>query len=194
MQSVERRLTGANNTMHCQDEMTMNRDQEALFIAISWSLDRVFWPGNRNRREVVVPKGGATMKKRVGAVAGLLIGAALIWGSTLGASAHGPGAGSAHPSSLLSSARSGVQQVAERLGIDEQHAAPGTIDDGKELLPQAKITLQQAVQTAQAAVSGQLGEVDLEHDHGTLVFNVDIGDHDVKVDAATGAVLGSGAD
>ena len=47
---------------------------------------------------------------------------------------------------------------------------------------------------AQASASGDLGEVDLEYYNGTLVFNVDIGDHDVKVDATTGTVLGSGTD
>ena len=65
----------------------------------------------------------------------------------------------------------------------------GRLDDGKDLLPQAAITLDQAIAAAQAAVSGDLDEVDLEYYEGRLVFNVDVGDKDVKVDAATGAVL-----
>jgi uncharacterized membrane protein YkoI len=63
------------------------------------------------------------------------------------------------------------------------------MDDGKNLLPQAKITEQQAIAAARGAVTGALDEVDLEHRDGRLVFNVDVGSSDVKVDAATGRVL-----
>jgi uncharacterized membrane protein YkoI len=47
---------------------------------------------------------------------------------------------------------------------------------------------------AQTAASGDLGEIDLEHYQGKLVFNVEIGDKDVKVDASSGAVLASDSD
>ena len=60
--------------------------------------------------------------------------------------------------------------------------------------PQARVTEQQAIRAAQSAASGGLDEVDLEHDHGRLVFNVDVGGKDVKVDAADGRVLGVGSD
>ena len=63
------------------------------------------------------------------------------------------------------------------------------LDDGKNLLPQAKITEQQAIAAAQTAASGGLNEVDLEHAGERLVFNVDVGSADVKVDAATGKVV-----
>jgi uncharacterized membrane protein YkoI len=68
-------------------------------------------------------------------------------------------------------------------------ASASRLDDGKDLLPQAKITEQQAIAAAQTAASGGLNEVDLEHAGGRLVFNVDVGDADVKVDAATGKVV-----
>ncbi len=71
----------------------------------------------------------------------------------------------------------------------EQQVAPGTIDDGAELLPQASITLDAAIAAAKTGASGDIGEVDLEEYNGTLVFNVDVGDDDVKVDARTGEVL-----
>jgi uncharacterized membrane protein YkoI len=78
---------------------------------------------------------------------------------------------------------------------DGDAAVPsGTLDDGKELLPQASITLDQAIAAAQTAASGGLGEIDLEHYQGKLVFNVDIGDKDVKVDASSGAVLAADSD
>ena len=63
------------------------------------------------------------------------------------------------------------------------------LDDGKDLLPQAKISERQAIAAAQTAASGALNEVDLEHVGGRLVFNVDVGDADVKLDAATGKVV-----
>jgi uncharacterized membrane protein YkoI len=73
-------------------------------------------------------------------------------------------------------------------------APSGTLDDGKDLLPQAGITLEQAVAAAQGAASGPVGEIDLEQAQGRLVFNVDIGDKDVKVDASSGAVLAADSD
>jgi len=63
------------------------------------------------------------------------------------------------------------------------------LDDGTDLLPQAKISGRQAIAAAQTAASGALNEVDLEHAGGRLVWNVDVGDADVKVDAATAEVV-----
>ena len=79
-------------------------------------------------------------------------------------------------------------------GDTEASAGAGQIDDGAELLPQASITLDQAVAAAQTAASGDLGEIDLEDYQGRLAFNVEIGNSDVKVDAADGSVLGMGED
>jgi uncharacterized membrane protein YkoI len=65
-----------------------------------------------------------------------------------------------------------------------------SLDDGKDLLPQAKISEQQAISAAQSAAGGgALNEVDLERRAGKLVFNVDVGDRDVKVDAGDGRVV-----
>ncbi len=63
------------------------------------------------------------------------------------------------------------------------------LDDGKDLATQAEITQSQAQRAAKSAVSGSLGETDLEHHEGTLVYNVDVGSKDVKVDASTGKVV-----
>jgi uncharacterized membrane protein YkoI len=92
--------------------------------------------------------------------------------------------------------KSHALDLAERLGIseDESQVAPGTIDDGRDLLPQAKITVDQAIEAAKAAHTGAIGEIDLEHFEGRLVFNVDVGDKDVKVDAESGIVLASNSD
>ena len=79
-------------------------------------------------------------------------------------------------------------------GGDEAAVAPGTLDDDEEPLPQAEITLEEAVEAAQGAASGAIGEIDLERVDGRLVFNVDVGDEDVKVDAGTGEVVAVAAD
>src|SRR5690348_5858347 len=65
-------------------------------------------------------------------------------------------------------------------------AQSGAIDDGKELLPQATLTVEQAISAAQAVATGAVGEIDIEHADGRLVFNVEIGNQDVKIDAADG--------
>jgi uncharacterized membrane protein YkoI len=68
------------------------------------------------------------------------------------------------------------------------------LDDGRDLLSQAGISEQDAIAAAQGAASGSLNEVDLERYSGRLVYNVDVGDRDVKVDAATGEVLATPQD
>jgi uncharacterized membrane protein YkoI len=70
----------------------------------------------------------------------------------------------------------------------------GQLDDGKDLLPKASITLDEAIAAAQATGPGAIDEVDLEYAGDTLVFNVDVGDRDVQVDAATGKVVSSSSD
>jgi uncharacterized membrane protein YkoI len=72
---------------------------------------------------------------------------------------------------------------------DGHYAKPGSLDDGKELLPQTTISLAQAVATAQHAAAGSLGQVDLEHDGSRLVYMVDVGHQEVRVDAADGSVV-----
>lgn len=59
---------------------------------------------------------------------------------------------------------------------------------------QAKVSEQQAIAAAQTRASGKLNEVDLEHRGASLVYNVDVGSHDVKVDAASGDVVAVDAD
>jgi uncharacterized membrane protein YkoI len=79
--------------------------------------------------------------------------------------------------------------VAFASGSGAGAAGGSRLDDGKQLLGQATITEQQAITAAQAAAKGPLNEIDLEHYAGKLVFNVDVGSGEAKVDAATGEVL-----
>jgi hypothetical protein len=125
------------------------------------------------------------------------VGVALLGIGTLGTSAFDGSRAGGIPdtTSMIGSARSRVVNLSHLVGVgDEETLAPGTLDDGKDLLPQAKIRLEQAIANAQAAVPGKLAEVDLEHFDGKLVFNVDSGGNDVKVDATTGEVLGAFVD
>jgi uncharacterized membrane protein YkoI len=73
---------------------------------------------------------------------------------------------------------------------DNHYAKPGSLDDGKDLLPQTKIPLAQAIASAQQAASGSLGQVDLEHYRSQLVYTVDVGSQEVHVSAADGSVVG----
>ena len=72
---------------------------------------------------------------------------------------------------------------------DGHYAKPGALDDGKDLRPQTTVSLASAVATAQQAATGALGQVDLERYHGAIVYTVDVGDREVRVDAATGKVV-----
>jgi uncharacterized membrane protein YkoI len=89
---------------------------------------------------------------------------------------------------------SGGSPAAEQEVIHAPDASGSRLDDGAGLLSDAKITEAQAIRAAQTAASGPLNEVDLEDYQGRLVFNVDVGTHDVKVDSANGEVLAAPVD
>lgn len=72
---------------------------------------------------------------------------------------------------------------------EQADSTPGALNEGKDLLGQATITPDQAVQAAQAAASGTLGSVALEQSNGTLVFAVEVGGQDVLISAADGSVI-----
>jgi uncharacterized membrane protein YkoI len=72
---------------------------------------------------------------------------------------------------------------------DGHYVKPGTLDDGKQYLPQTSITTAKAVAAAQRAGSGPLGQVDLESRAGRIVYVVDVGNREIGVDAADGSVV-----
>jgi uncharacterized membrane protein YkoI len=123
------------------------------------------------------------MRTRWQRFAAVALSALVLGGGVLGASA-------------LDSEQSSSGARQSLLGFldDDPVVPPGTLDDGQEFLPQATLTLEEAIAAAQGATPGAIGEVDLEQFRGRLVFNVDVGDADVKVDATTGDVLGSVTD
>ena len=65
----------------------------------------------------------------------------------------------------------------------------GGVEDAPSSTP--SITAEAAQQAAEAYVhAGRATQVELDDENGTLVYSVEIGSSDVKVDAMTGAVLG----
>jgi uncharacterized membrane protein YkoI len=93
-----------------------------------------------------------------------------------------------------SNGASSTGSAPEQETIHAPDSSGSRLDDGANLLPQAQITEAQAIRAAQTAASGPLNEVDLEDYQGHLVFNVDVGSHDVKVDASNGNVLAAPVD
>lgn len=136
------------------------------------------------------------MRKRWFGVATIGLGVAMF--SVVAASANAPSdASSGAPTALTRAASDHAGLIREQ--EDDAVVVPaGTLDDGEELLPQADISIDDAIASAQAAVPGatsaDIGEIDLEDFNGTLVFNVDVGDKDVKVDASTGDILATDLD
>jgi hypothetical protein len=112
---------------------------------------------------------------------------------------------------VLALAVAAVTVTSRISSADSATGEAARLDDGKSLLPQARISIDQAISAAQLAVAnspasgtgspdsdsppaGVVGEIDLEDYNGTLAFNVEIGEYDVKVDSSTGDVLGIGSD
>jgi uncharacterized membrane protein YkoI len=72
---------------------------------------------------------------------------------------------------------------------DGSYYEPGSLDDGHDLLPQTTVSLAHADATAQRVATGELGQVDLEHLGDRIVYAVDVGSQEVRVDASSGIVV-----
>ena len=121
-------------------------------------------------------------------LAALAVATGLLGGGVLAADA-----GALIPLSVGARATVDEECVAADGGGSDAHVC--TLDDGEELLPRADISIEEAVDAAQATdPDGAVGEIGLEAFEGRLVFNVDVGETDVKVDAATGDILSVDAD
>ena len=69
-----------------------------------------------------------------------------------------------HKRLILTGAAVAAAAVATSVAFASGGSTSGSrLDDGKDLLGQAKITERQAIAAAQGAASGALNEVDLEH-------------------------------
>jgi uncharacterized membrane protein YkoI len=83
-------------------------------------------------------------------------------------------------------------QVAEAVGGNGDGETNEDAEEQQEsakLQSLAKISPQQAKQSAEKAIGGQASRVKLENEDGNLVYSVIIGEKDVKVDAGNGKIL-----
>lgn len=76
----------------------------------------------------------------------------------------------------------GIAAVAFAQNLEDQQEA-------ERLQSLAKITLEEAKQAAESAVGGTANSVELETEDGSLVYEVEIGQTEVYVDAGNGTVL-----
>ena len=62
-------------------------------------------------------------------------------------------------------------------------------DESKALAGLAQITVDQAKRVAEAKIGGTASDVELDNENGSLVYEVTIGNQEVKVDAGNGSIL-----
>ena len=73
---------------------------------------------------------------------------------------------------------------------DDGHLVkPGTLDDGKQYLPQTSITTAQAVAAAERALERAARPGRPREHGGRIVYVVDVGNREVGVDATDGSVV-----
>ena len=76
----------------------------------------------------------------------------------------------------------------------KEHEGFSEAEESKSLEPLAKITADDAKKAATAELPGKVTEVELENENGALVYEVEIGDKEVKVDAGNGDILHTESD
>jgi uncharacterized membrane protein YkoI len=79
---------------------------------------------------------------------------------------------------------------AAAISSDQAGALEGSnLDDGSHLLSDARITPEEAIDIAQGEVNGNVEDIDLERNGSELIYDIEINDTDVHIDAMDGAVL-----
>ena len=132
------------------------------------------------------------MRSRWREAIGAAIVLAMLGGGVLVASADEGSAG-AERSGPVGFVRTEAELLLDRLGLDDEEDdapwRPGTVSEGAELLPRAKITVDEALAAAQAAEPGEVHGAELEREDGRLLFEIEIGDKEILVDANDGRVV-----
>lgn len=90
------------------------------------------------------------------------------------------------PATIVSRA---PQQGAEASNGDRETNDDKQEEESAQLQSLAKISSQQAQQAAERTIGGKASRVELESENGNLVYAVEIGQQEVKVDAGNGRVL-----
>ena len=73
--------------------------------------------------------------------------------------------------------------------VESRESSTDEASEIAKLQPLAKISASQARQTAEAAQGNKASNVQLENEDGNLVYAVNIGQNEVKVDAGNGKIL-----
>ena len=132
------------------------------------------------------------MRRRWLEAIGAAIVLAMLGGAVLAASADA-GSPGGHASGPAGYVRAEAESLLDRLGLDDEEDdapwRPGTVSEGAELLPRAKITVDEAVAAAQAAEPGDVHGAELEQEDGRLLFEIEIGNKEILVDANDGRVV-----
>jgi Peptidase propeptide and YPEB domain len=98
-------------------------------------------------------------------------------------------AGPAFPPYATSSPYHSRQMISVKGNDQEMNDGAKEQQEAQKLQSLAKVTPQQAQQAAEAAQGGQASSVKLENEDGNLVYAVEIGQKELKVDAGNGRVL-----
>lgn len=84
-----------------------------------------------------------------------------------------------------------TEQEGEEKGMQEEEQGE---QDQKNLAAQAKISEEQAKEIAEKAANGTATEAELDEQNGQVVYEVDVGDKEVIVNAVNGKVISIGND
>lgn len=103
-------------------------------------------------------------------------------------------AAGATPTQMPSEVKTSVQFAAQEIqdGLPEGKDTDKEIPDAEEqrqLQAQARITPEQAKQVAEKRIGGTAAGVELEDEDGVVVYNVAIGNQEVKVSASDGSIV-----
>ena len=120
----------------------------------------------------------------------------LVLGLLLGGGAIGAYQAGAQSKNAVKAQASAEQQETQdpsykgSITIDEtRYEGKNEQDESKALAGSAKITAEQAKQAAEAKVGGTASKVELGNENGNLVYEVNVGKKEVKVDAGNKSVL-----
>jgi uncharacterized membrane protein YkoI len=70
----------------------------------------------------------------------------------------------------------------------------GKLDDGQHLVSEASVSPERAVEIAQGVADGRVDDVELDREGGRLVYEVEVGEADVMIDASDGSILSTNDD
>lgn len=102
--------------------------------------------------------------------------------------------GAAFGTASYVAAQSHPNQSVNQADTQDNEKPDDSAQEAKEsaaLQAKAKVTSEQAKRIAENSAKGKAGSVELEDENGTVVYSVEVGSKEIKVDAATGNIVAS---